>query len=257
MTASARGTAPLDRASFVYRPRHVHPERLRDASLELLDRICRRSRARSRCSPRRARDAALETPDPSHDTAHLLRVALWTLSPRRRAPAVNAREADRRRAAARRRIAPATRRTARAPASLLRTSRASGSPRRVFEARASRASPPPCAITRFARRGARGRASAARCRTPTGSRRSARSAGCAASRLACACARSGSIADDPGPPCARSTTGATRTACSPSCSGLPATMRARRWPRGNAAPRRSCARSPTSWARNSAAPPTR
>lgn len=39
----------------------------------------------------RARDAELATPDPSHDTAHLLRVALWTL--RLGADHVNPREA--------------------------------------------------------------------------------------------------------------------------------------------------------------------
>ena len=46
---------------------------------ELLDRIAADPVLATLLAEARARDAALETPDPSHDTAHLLRVALWTL----------------------------------------------------------------------------------------------------------------------------------------------------------------------------------
>jgi uncharacterized protein len=46
---------------------------------ELLDRIAADPVLATLLAEARARDAALATPDPSHDTAHLLRVALWTL----------------------------------------------------------------------------------------------------------------------------------------------------------------------------------
>ncbi|MBI5170349.1 MAG: HD domain-containing protein [Candidatus Eisenbacteria bacterium] len=46
---------------------------------ELLDRIAADRVLATLLAEARARDAALATPDPAHDTAHLLRVALWTL----------------------------------------------------------------------------------------------------------------------------------------------------------------------------------
>lgn len=46
---------------------------------ELLTRIAADPALAALLAEARARDAALATPDPSHDTAHLLRVALWTL----------------------------------------------------------------------------------------------------------------------------------------------------------------------------------
>lgn len=45
----------------------------------LLDRIAADPALSALLAEARARDARLATPDPSHDAAHLLRVALWTL----------------------------------------------------------------------------------------------------------------------------------------------------------------------------------
>lgn len=45
----------------------------------LLDRIAADPALSALLAEARARDAQLATPDPSHDAAHLLRVALWTL----------------------------------------------------------------------------------------------------------------------------------------------------------------------------------
>ena len=45
----------------------------------LLDRIAADPALTALLAEARARDAQLATPDPSHDAAHLLRVALWTL----------------------------------------------------------------------------------------------------------------------------------------------------------------------------------
>ncbi|MCC6650517.1 MAG: HD domain-containing protein [Candidatus Eisenbacteria bacterium] len=45
----------------------------------LLDRIAADTALTALLAEARARDAQLATPDPSHDAAHLLRVALWTL----------------------------------------------------------------------------------------------------------------------------------------------------------------------------------
>ncbi len=46
---------------------------------DLLDRIAPDPALATLLAEARAREAALETPDPTHDTAHLLRVAAWTL----------------------------------------------------------------------------------------------------------------------------------------------------------------------------------
>ena len=58
---------------------------------ELLDRIAADPVLATLLAEARERDTELATPDPSHDTAHLLRVALWTL--RLGGTGVDAREA--------------------------------------------------------------------------------------------------------------------------------------------------------------------
>ena len=60
---------------------------------ELLARIAGDPALATLLAEARARDAALAVPDPTHDAAHLLRVALWTLRLGASAGGVDEREA--------------------------------------------------------------------------------------------------------------------------------------------------------------------